>query len=138
MIEKPIFIRESSKIKIGQHCLFSLCSDCHFQNPRLKIRFSEFSRLIVSDKYVKIYRDSSHLMSWFNVILFVVQIVSFAFFHTIGTTLFWICLENRLDCLYTNLYFFRCILFLPNTLSKKSLPLLSISKNLSNSSICRK
>jgi len=43
-------------------------------------RFSEFSRLMVSDKYIKIYRDTSQLMSWFNIILFVVQMISFAFF----------------------------------------------------------
>ncbi len=43
-------------------------------------RFTEFLRLIVSDKYIKIYRDSSNLMSWFNIILFIVQLVSFAFF----------------------------------------------------------
>jgi len=43
-------------------------------------RFSEFSRLMVSDKYIKIYRDTSQLMSWFNIILFVVQMISLAFF----------------------------------------------------------
>ncbi|MES2545546.1 MAG: DUF4271 domain-containing protein [Bacteroidota bacterium] len=43
-------------------------------------RFTEFLRLIVSDKYIKIYRDSSNLLSWFNIILFIVQLVSFAFF----------------------------------------------------------
>ncbi|RTY91334.1 DUF4271 domain-containing protein [Flavobacterium sp. GT3R68] len=43
-------------------------------------RFTEFSRLLVSDKYIKIYRDTSHLMSWFNITLFIVQLISFAFF----------------------------------------------------------
>lgn len=43
-------------------------------------RFADFSRLIFSDKYIKIYKDSSNLMSWFNVCLFTVQIISFAFF----------------------------------------------------------
>jgi hypothetical protein len=43
-------------------------------------RFKEFSKLIFSDKYIKIYKDTSSLMSWFNVILFVVQLISFAFF----------------------------------------------------------
>ncbi|MFB9077603.1 DUF4271 domain-containing protein [Flavobacterium procerum] len=43
-------------------------------------RFSEFSRLIFSDKYAKIYRDNNHLKSSFTVGLFFVQIVSFAFF----------------------------------------------------------
>lgn len=43
-------------------------------------RFNEFSKLIYSDKYIKMYRDSSHLMSGFTVALFVVQIISTTFF----------------------------------------------------------
>ncbi|MDQ6471481.1 DUF4271 domain-containing protein [Flavobacterium sp. LHD-80] len=43
-------------------------------------RFSEFSKLIFSDKYAKIYRDNSHMKSSFTVGLFFVQIISFAFF----------------------------------------------------------
>jgi len=43
-------------------------------------RFSEFSKLIFSDKYAKIYRDNSNLKSSFTIGLFFVQIVSFAFF----------------------------------------------------------
>ncbi|WP_163400571.1 DUF4271 domain-containing protein [Flavobacterium fluviatile] len=43
-------------------------------------RFSEFTKLIFSDKYVKIYRDVSHLKSSFTVALFFVQIISYAFF----------------------------------------------------------
>ncbi|CAI2765631.1 DUF4271 domain-containing protein [Flavobacterium collinsii] len=43
-------------------------------------RFSEFSKLIFSDKYAKIYRDNNHLRSSFTVGLFFVQIVSYAFF----------------------------------------------------------
>ena len=52
-------------------------------------RFNEFSRLIISDKYIKVYRDSSQMASWFTVSLFVVQLISFSFFiqlalHTFG------------------------------------------------------
>ncbi|MWB93433.1 DUF4271 domain-containing protein [Flavobacterium sp. GA093] len=52
-------------------------------------RFGEFSKLIFSDKYAKIYRDTSHLKGSFIVGLFLVQIVSYAFFiqltmHTFG------------------------------------------------------
>ncbi|MEO8534179.1 MAG: DUF4271 domain-containing protein [Flavobacterium sp.] len=52
-------------------------------------RFSEFSKLIFSDKYAKIYRDTSNLKGSFIVGLFFVQIISFAFFiqltmHTFG------------------------------------------------------
>jgi len=43
-------------------------------------RFADFTKLIVSDKYIKVYRDSSNLMSGFTIALFVVQLVSFAFF----------------------------------------------------------
>jgi hypothetical protein len=43
-------------------------------------RFNEFLRLIISDKYLKVYKDSGQLMSLFTVFLFVVQLISFAFF----------------------------------------------------------
>ena len=38
-------------------------------------RFNDFIRLIVSDKYIKIYRESSHLMSGFNVLLVSVNLI---------------------------------------------------------------
>jgi len=43
-------------------------------------RFKDYLRILVSDKYIKIYKDSSHLMSGFTILLFVVQIISFSFF----------------------------------------------------------
>ena len=43
-------------------------------------RFADFSKLIVSDKYNKIYKDSSHLLSWFNIALLFVQFISISFF----------------------------------------------------------
>jgi len=43
-------------------------------------RFSEFIKLIVSNKYLKVYKDSGLMMSWFTVFLFIVQLVSFSFF----------------------------------------------------------
>ena len=43
-------------------------------------RFSDFLKLIVSDKYIKIYKDSSHLFSGFTIVLFIVQLISLAFF----------------------------------------------------------
>jgi hypothetical protein len=46
-------------------------------------RFNDFIRLIVSDKYSKIYRESSHLVSGFNVLLFVVNLISLSFFFQI-------------------------------------------------------
>jgi hypothetical protein len=43
-------------------------------------RFADFIRLIVSDKYTKIYRESSHLMGGFNILLLVVNLISLSFF----------------------------------------------------------
>ncbi|WP_264520293.1 DUF4271 domain-containing protein [Flavobacterium sp. N1994] len=52
-------------------------------------RFSEFLRILISDKYIKIYKDTSHLMSGFTILLFIVQVISFSFFiqlllHSLG------------------------------------------------------
>jgi hypothetical protein len=43
-------------------------------------RFGDFIKLIYSNKYTRIYRDSSHLMGMFSISLFFVQIISFSFF----------------------------------------------------------
>ncbi|MGG7036683.1 MAG: DUF4271 domain-containing protein [Flavobacterium sp.] len=43
-------------------------------------RFSDFSKILISDKYIKIYKDSSHLLSGFSILLFIVQAISFSFF----------------------------------------------------------
>ncbi|WP_395054716.1 DUF4271 domain-containing protein [Flavobacterium sp.] len=43
-------------------------------------RFNDFVRLLISDKYLKIYRDSSHLMSGFTILLFIVNLISLTFF----------------------------------------------------------
>ena len=43
-------------------------------------RFSEFLRILVTDKYIKVYKDTSHLISGFTILLFIVQIISFSFF----------------------------------------------------------
>ncbi|MDP5198006.1 DUF4271 domain-containing protein [Flavobacterium sp. DG2-3] len=51
-------------------------------------RFSEFSKLIFSDKYAKIYRDNSHMKNSFTVGLFFVQIISFAFFILLAMNIF--------------------------------------------------
>ncbi|QSW87262.1 MULTISPECIES: DUF4271 domain-containing protein [Flavobacterium] len=51
-------------------------------------RFSEFSKLIFSDKYAKIYRDNSHMKSSFTVGLFFVQVISFAFFIQLSMNIF--------------------------------------------------
>ena len=43
-------------------------------------RFNEFLKLLVTDKYTKIYKDPSFMLSWFTISLFIVQLISFAFF----------------------------------------------------------
>ncbi|HNP33265.1 MAG TPA: DUF4271 domain-containing protein [Flavobacterium sp.] len=43
-------------------------------------RFNEFLRILISDKYIKVYKDTSHLMSGFTILLFIVQVISFSFF----------------------------------------------------------
>lgn len=44
-----------------------------------EIRFNDFLNLIISDKYIKLYRESANLLSWFNLLLFIVQLLSFSF-----------------------------------------------------------
>lgn len=43
-------------------------------------RFRDFANLLINDKYLKIYKDSSNLMSWFTILLFVIQLISMSFF----------------------------------------------------------
>lgn len=51
-------------------------------------RFSDFINLFFSDKYSKVYRDSSQLKSSFTISLFFVQVISFAFFIQISLSIF--------------------------------------------------
>jgi hypothetical protein len=43
-------------------------------------RFSDFSKLIVSNKYVQTYKDGSQIMSLFTVLLFIIHLISVSFF----------------------------------------------------------
>jgi hypothetical protein len=51
-------------------------------------RFGDFANLLFSNKYTKVYRDSSHLKSGFTVSLFFVQVISLAFFIQIALSYF--------------------------------------------------
>lgn len=51
-------------------------------------RFNDFINLLFSDKYSKVYRDSSQLKSSFTISLFFVQVISFAFFIQISLSIF--------------------------------------------------
>ena len=61
-------------------------------------RFSDFMKLIVSDKYLKMYRDSSYLWSGFTIILFLAQLISFAFF--IQLTLSYFGFGSKTDSIF--------------------------------------
>jgi hypothetical protein len=61
--------------------LFMVCLAIIAVNKTISsVRFNEFVRLAYSDKYTKIYRDSSNLMSGFTISMFVLQLISFSFF----------------------------------------------------------
>jgi len=51
-------------------------------------RFADFAKLIYSDKYNNIYKDSSNLKSGFTISLFFVQIISLAFFIQLSLSFF--------------------------------------------------
>ncbi|AWG24953.1 DUF4271 domain-containing protein [Flavobacterium kingsejongi] len=43
-------------------------------------RFNDFIKLVISNKYLKIYREGGNTLDWFNILLFFVQLFSLAFF----------------------------------------------------------
>lgn len=43
-------------------------------------RFNEFIKLIYTNRYLKIYRDTDGVMGWFTSLLFTIQLLSFSFF----------------------------------------------------------
>jgi hypothetical protein len=43
-------------------------------------RFNDFLKILISDKYIKVYKDSAHMMSGFTIMLFIVQLLSYSFF----------------------------------------------------------
>ncbi|TDD99273.1 DUF4271 domain-containing protein [Flavobacterium cellulosilyticum] len=51
-------------------------------------RFADFAKLIYSDKYTNVYKDSSNLKSGFTIALFFVQIISLTFFIQISLSIF--------------------------------------------------
>lgn len=69
--------------------LFVLCFALIAMNRALfEVRFSEFIRLGISDKYLKMYKDSGNIQSWFTISMFVVQLISFAFFIQLTLSVF--------------------------------------------------
>lgn len=43
-------------------------------------RFNDFAKLVFSNKYLKVYKESAHLIGGFNIIMFTVNVVALAFF----------------------------------------------------------
>jgi hypothetical protein len=43
-------------------------------------RFNDFLSILFTDKYISVYKDKSHLYSWFSMMLFTTQLLSYAFF----------------------------------------------------------
>jgi len=81
-------------------------------------KFNEFSRLIISDKYLKVYKDPSQMMSWFTVFLFIVQLISFSFF--IHLTLYQFGYVLKTDWLvYTQIFTFLTVYILSKYLIEK-------------------
>jgi len=75
-----IFNERITENKDWATTLFVLCFTLIAINRAVfEVRFAEFIRIAVSDKYLKIYRDSGNMKSWFTISMFIVQLISFAF-----------------------------------------------------------
>ena len=46
---------------------------------RFESRFNDYIKLFFSDKYTRIYKESNHLYSGFNVLLFIINIITLSF-----------------------------------------------------------
>lgn len=51
-----------------------------FSKSVFESRFGDFMNLFFSDKYIKIYKESGHLVGGFTITIFIVQLLSFSFF----------------------------------------------------------
>lgn len=76
--------------------LFILCFALIAINRAVfEVRFNEFVRIAISDKYLKIYKDSGNMQSWFTISMFVVQLISFAFFIQLTLSVFGITTKTN-------------------------------------------
>jgi hypothetical protein len=81
-------------------------------------RFGDFANLLFSNKYTKVYRDSSHLKSGFTISLFFVQVISLAFFIQISLSYF--NLASKTDwLLYIQIFTFLVFFVLAKYLIEK-------------------
>lgn len=99
--------------------LFVICIGIIAVNKTVSsIRFSEFVRLAYSDKYTKIYRDSSNLMNGFTVSMFVLQLLSFSFFTLLVLTQFDKAEKNNI-IIYVQILTFLTVFILSKYLIEK-------------------
>ena len=99
--------------------LFVICISIIAVNKTVSsIRFSEFVRLAYSDKYTKIYRDSSNLMNGFTVSMFVLQLLSFSFFTLLVLTQFDKAEKNNI-IIYVQILTFLTVFILSKYLIEK-------------------
>ena len=75
-----IFNERATTNKDWATILFVLCLALIAINKAVSgNRFTEFIRLGYSDKYMKIYKDSSNILSGFTISFFIIQLISFTF-----------------------------------------------------------
>ena len=80
MIENTLHLREIEN-KDWATILFVLSfATIVITKSTFENRFTDFIKLIYSDKYINVYKDSSNLKSGFTIALFFVQVISLAFF----------------------------------------------------------
>lgn len=83
------------------------------------VQFNEFVRLAFSDKYTKMYRDSSNLMSTFTLSMFVVQLISLSFFILLVLSQFGE-IESKTDFItYIQIFTFLSVFILSKFLIEK-------------------
>lgn len=80
MIALEIHLRVVENTEWATIILFSCLGIIAYQKSNYTSQFNEFIRLAYSDKYTKIYKDSTELYSAFTVLMFAVKLVSFSFF----------------------------------------------------------
>ncbi len=72
------------------------------------VRFAEFIRLGVSNKYLSVYRDANNMKSGFTISMFIVQMVSLSFFVHYVLSLFG---HSQLDSLVSFVRVFSVLVF---------------------------
>ena len=81
-------------------------------------RFADFTNLIYSNKYIKVYKDNTNLKSGFTLSLFFVQVISLAFF--IQITLSYFGYASKTDwLLYIQIFTFLVFFILSKYLIEK-------------------